>query len=109
MTWQRYTSDVAKERMANDKCPECGRDKDEHGGWGLRWCSLTDTGVAGRIYQFRMDQIGVVPKDDIPTDVARMIQLLALMEEVMGREPTDQEVEDFILGSTEERQRILRG
>jgi hypothetical protein len=56
--WQRYTDDpVALERLSAGQCPECGRPVDEHGGAGGPYgCTLTDTGVAGRIYQYNLDK-----------------------------------------------------
>lgn len=52
---QRYTNPTARDRMAQGLCPECGGEPDSHGGWGAWNCSLTDNGVAGRIYQYQKD------------------------------------------------------
>lgn len=53
---QRYASRTARERMAKGLCPECGGKASEHAGWGSPGCSLTDSGVADRIAQFRDDE-----------------------------------------------------
>ena len=50
---QTYTDPVRITRMREGKCPECGDPPDQHGGWGGRACSLTDNGVAERIYHQR--------------------------------------------------------
>jgi hypothetical protein len=55
-SWQRYTDPIAQQRMSKGLCPECGRPGDEHSGWGFGSCLLTDTGVAGRIWQYRQDE-----------------------------------------------------
>lgn len=67
MPWQRYTDETALERMAEDCCPECGYIVESHdGGGGPYGCSLTDNGVAGRIYQYKQDQEATVkaPESD---------------------------------------------
>lgn len=53
---QRYPAGIAHEWMAQGLCPECGHQTDDHTGWGLGSCSLTDNGVAQRIEQYRRDQ-----------------------------------------------------
>lgn len=53
---QRYTSKTALDRMAKGLCPECGGRVSEHTGSGGPGCSLTDNGVASRIYQYEKDQ-----------------------------------------------------
>jgi hypothetical protein len=53
---QRYTDFLALKRMSEGKCPECGNDVDAHDGRGGPGCSLTDNGVAQRIYQYNQDQ-----------------------------------------------------
>ena len=56
---QRYTNKTALERMAKGLCPECGFPVARHDGWGgPQGCSLTDNGVAQRIYQYQQDQKG---------------------------------------------------
>lgn len=55
-TWQRYTNAVALQRMEEGQCPECGLDPSVHGGLGGPYCGLTDTGVAGRIWQYEQDK-----------------------------------------------------
>jgi hypothetical protein len=62
---QTYKSPVAIERMRNGTCPECGRPADEHSGWGLPGCSLTDNGVAQRIYAQEQ-------RDKLPDDIEEM-------------------------------------
>jgi len=52
---QRYVNDVAINRMHKGLCPECGGKVEDHTGWGGPGCSLTDNGVAGRIYQYEQD------------------------------------------------------
>ena len=53
---QRYTSPVARKRMADGKCPECGEPPSTHTGWGgPHGCGLTDGGVAERIAQYHAD------------------------------------------------------
>lgn len=52
--WQRYTDPLAH---------ECSKAAEDHTGMGLGRCSLTDTGVAGRIWQYRQDRIG--PEVDV--------------------------------------------
>lgn len=60
---QAYTDPVALERMAGGRCPECGGETREHGGWGgPGGCSLTDTGVAARIDQFQKDAASREPE-----------------------------------------------
>lgn len=54
-THQRYTDPVALERMSKQLCPECGYTVSAHTGWGGPGCSLTDNGVASRIYQYEQD------------------------------------------------------
>lgn len=50
---QKYTSPVARDRMAKGKCPECGATVGMHDGLGGPFlCTLTDTGVAQRIAEF---------------------------------------------------------
>jgi hypothetical protein len=59
VTWQRYTDPVAVARLKAARCPECGHGIGMHDGWGgPDGCTLTDTGVAGRIHQFNQDQEG---------------------------------------------------
>lgn len=57
---QRYTSQVAQERMADGLCPECGARPDAHSGDPRFWlrggsCDLLPHGVADRIAQYRVD------------------------------------------------------
>lgn len=66
MTAQRYTNPVALERMKAGKCPECGEPVDAHGGLGGARCSLTDNGVAQRIYQYEQDQQASATKESRP-------------------------------------------
>jgi len=55
--WQRYSDPAAVERMHANCCPECGHQADEHdGAGGPHGCTLTDTGVAGRIRQYVEDR-----------------------------------------------------
>ena len=53
---QRYTDEKALSRMAQGRCPECGGWPIDHTGWGTARCSLTDNGVAGRLWQYQKDQ-----------------------------------------------------
>ena len=59
---QRYTSPVARERMAAGTCPECGESAEAHSGdprfWIPRACSLLPHGVTERIAQYQADQDG---------------------------------------------------
>lgn len=53
---QRYTQPLALERLAAKSCPECGYRIYEHDGWGgPNGCSLTDNGVAQRIYDYEQE------------------------------------------------------
>lgn len=63
-TWQRYTDEVSLKRLAAGACPECGHPPGEHSGWGGPNCMLTDTGVAGRIWQYQEDLVKGAPKDE---------------------------------------------
>lgn len=57
MSWQRYTGPVAVERLSRGDCPECGHTTGAHdGAGGPNGCTLTDTGVAGRVRQYRLDK-----------------------------------------------------
>jgi hypothetical protein len=56
VTAQRYSSPVALERMEQGRCPECGCYPSDHSGWGTGRCSLTDSGAAARIGQYRKDK-----------------------------------------------------
>lgn len=48
---QMYTDPRALLRLDRGQCPECGYPAESHGGWGGPWgCSLTDNGVAQRVY-----------------------------------------------------------
>lgn len=57
---QRYTSPVARERMAHGLCPECGAPAATHLAdarfWVPRLCDLTHQGVVDRIRQHTWDQ-----------------------------------------------------
>lgn len=52
---QTYTDLLARERMANGLCPECGQTPDNHTGWGVDTCLLTDNGVVQRIAQYKKE------------------------------------------------------
>lgn len=54
---QTYTHPVARERMADGLCPECGHSGDDHTGWGLGSCTLTDLGVAERIHAYQQQEV----------------------------------------------------
>lgn len=48
--------------------------------------------------------------DERPIDTdLKMLQLVAMLRAEMGRWPTDQEVEDFIMGDEKRRLEILNG
>jgi tRNA(Ile2) C34 agmatinyltransferase TiaS len=53
--WQTYSDPQAIARLADGKCPECGAAVEAHGGAGGSRCTLTDTGVAGRVHQYLVD------------------------------------------------------
>ena len=55
---QRYTDPTALHRLSLGLCPECGHGTDEHGGSGGPGCTLTDSGLAERLYQYRADVTG---------------------------------------------------
>ena len=56
MSWQRYTDPVAVKRLDVGMCPECGYPVASHdGSGGPEGCTLTDNGVAGRIWQYEQD------------------------------------------------------
>jgi hypothetical protein len=50
---QRYTDITAVRRMKEGRCPECGQEVGVHTGWGAIGCSLSDNGVAQRIWEFQ--------------------------------------------------------
>lgn len=56
---QRYTGTVARERMSEDNCPECGDLPAAHSSdnrfWIPRACDLTLEGVKDRIAQYWSD------------------------------------------------------
>jgi hypothetical protein len=56
---QRYAPGIAHERMAEDRCPECGEFASAHldnpAFWLPRRCDLLPSGVADRIDQYRRD------------------------------------------------------
>lgn len=54
--YQRYSDPTARARMAANRCPECGEPTESHGGLGGARCTLTDNGVATRIWQYEQDQ-----------------------------------------------------
>lgn len=59
MSAQRYTSPAAQKRMADGRCPECGKAPDEHTTEMLYLgpgCDLRTDGVTERIKQYRSDQ-----------------------------------------------------
>lgn len=57
---QRYSSEVARSRMSNKRCPECGAPPVTHSNdnrfWIPRACDLTVDGVIGRIDQYAHDE-----------------------------------------------------
>lgn len=57
---QRYSSEVARARMAEGTCPECGRDPERHldspAFWLPRDCDLMPDGVRDRIAAFQRDE-----------------------------------------------------
>jgi hypothetical protein len=53
---QRYKHPLARKRMSEGRCPECGQEQGVHTGGGGIGCSLTDHGVAERIYAFRQEE-----------------------------------------------------
>lgn len=59
---QRYHSEIARERMAAGKCPECGQPAEAHSPDNRFWiprpfdCSLLPVGVTERIEQYRADE-----------------------------------------------------
>ncbi len=56
---QRYTSELALERMAEGLCPECGESPSGHASWaGRQGCKLLEAGVTRRIARFRKDRKG---------------------------------------------------
>lgn len=55
---QAYTDPIAIERMQSGLCPECGTPASDHNGrGGPKGCSLTDNGVAQRIYNFELEVV----------------------------------------------------
>lgn len=59
-----YENPVALERMAKGLCPECGHKTSDHDGWGGPGCSLTDNGVALRIYAYEVAQRAAAAPQD---------------------------------------------
>jgi hypothetical protein len=60
MSAQRYSDQLALDRMAEGLCPECGKIDYEHLDdnryWIPRRCSLLPRGVTDRIEQFNSDR-----------------------------------------------------
>lgn len=60
MSAQRYSTGIARDRMADDNCPECGQPADMHSPEPRFWvrgsgCDLLPHGVTERIQQYRDD------------------------------------------------------
>lgn len=54
-----YSSPLALERLEKGVCPECGGAERDHTGWGgPKGCTLTDYGVALRVYEYRQKAAG---------------------------------------------------
>lgn len=70
--WQTYDEPLAIARMRNRRCPECGRTTNDHGGLGWSGCSLSDTGVAGRIYE-RDSSLTELPAGSLPGNCGALV------------------------------------
>jgi hypothetical protein len=84
---QRYTSPTAISRMRSNTCPECGASEFRHGGWGGPGCSLTDYGVAERVFAQRQDDGATV------TEV--LAQAAAATQDVLNDNPDANEDDVF--------------